>query len=187
MNVFLLDHDPLASSSYMVDDHVAFVTVGPGRPPIRSCKMGIEACQILSSAHWSAIPETGHERLLLEPKEEWPAPYKPTHSAHPWAVAIRSSREAYCLVRDHAQALLLEHEYRTGRTLPTVQAALDRLHEPPEWLESRGWRVPVCRTGLPVEYVSSLDEAIALYRPYYAAEKIARMPRFTRRDVPGWA
>lgn len=182
MNVFLLDSDPLLSASYLVDDHVAFVTTVPGRAPIRSCKMAIEACQLLSSAHW--FPARTAADL---PRERWPAPYLPTPPNHPWAVAVRSSRHAYHLVREHAQALLLEHEHRTGRVMESVQAALDRLWEPPEWLESRGWRVPVCRAGIETLYVSGVGEAVPLYRAYYAEEKVKKMPRFTRRVVPSWA
>lgn len=181
VNVFLLDSEPLDSASYLVDDHVAYVTTVPGRAPIRSCKMAIEACQLLSSAHWFGVAVHPHDI----PREDWPAPYLPTHQQHPWAVAVRSSRWAYCLVREHAQAMLLEHEYRTGRTMASVQAALDKLWEPPVWLESRGWRVPVCRTGLSTEYVQCVEEAVPLYREAYIA-KIKRMPRYTKRHFPPW-
>lgn len=186
MNVFLLDPDPLTSSSYLVDDHVAFVTTVPGRAPIRSCKMAIEACQLLSNAHWLGFFPWERSRLVSLPREAWPAPYLPTHFGHPWAVAVRSSRDAYLLVREHTQALLLEHEYRTGRTMASVQAALDQLWEPPEWLESHGWRVPVCRAGLPTAYASSVEQAVSLYREAYL-DKIERMPRFTNRPRPWWA
>lgn len=183
MNVFLLDIDPIESVACYVDDHVAFVTVGHGRKPIRSCKMAIEACQLLSSAHWHYA-----DKALLDTDDRslWPAPYKPSHPNHPWAVAVRSSREAYLLVSEYAHAILLEHEHRTGKTMGGVQAALDRLNEAPEWLESCGWRVPVCRLNEPTVYVSSVREALPLYRQYYIG-KIEKMPRFTGRACPSWA
>lgn len=179
MNVFLLDLDPLGSAAAHVDDHVAYVTVASDRPPIRSCKMAIEGCQLMATVHWHGVP-----RNL--PRESWPAPYLPTHERHPWTLAVMSSRHAYELVREHTQALLIEHEHRTGQAMAKVQTALDCLWEPPEWIESRGWRVPVCRAGLPTEYVSNVADAVKLYRAYYTAEKIARMPRFTRRQAPLW-
>lgn len=187
MNVFLLDPDPLTSSSYLVDDHVAFVTTVPGRAPIRSCKMAIEACQLLSNAHWLGFFPWERSRIINSPRDTWPAPYLPTHQNHPWAVAARSSRWAYLLVREHAQALLLEHEYRTGRTMASVQAALDCLWEPPEWLRPIPWhRVPVCVGGQPTRYVSSVELAVPLYREAYL-DKIAKMSRFTNRPRPWWA
>lgn len=186
MNVFLLDTDPLESVSYYVDDHVAYVTTGAGRKPIRSCKMAIEGIQLLSTAHW--FPFSREERLALfdRPKSEWPAPYKPTHDHHPWAVAVRSSRAAYNIVREHVQAMLIEHEHRTGTPMAGVQADLDAVWEAPDWVGSHGWRVPVCRTGQPVEYVSSVANALPLYRQAYI-DKVSKMPRFTGRTCPEWA
>lgn len=186
MNVFLLDTDPLASVACYVDDHVAFVTVGAGRPPIRSCKMAIEGIQLLSTARWFPFSKDERKRLFDRPKSEWPAPYKPTHDHHPWAVAVRSSLWAYKLVREHAQAMLIEHEHRAGMPMAGVQAALDAVWQPPAWVDSCHWRVPVCRTGQPVEYVSSVAAAIPLYRRAYL-DKIAAMPRFTGRECPAWA
>lgn len=182
MNVFLLHTDPLTSASYLVDDHVAFVTTIPNRRPIRSCKMALEACQLLSSAHWFGVSPD----VRLGPKELWPAPYLPTHAHHPWAVAVRSSLDAYQLVWDHALAILLEHEYRTGgRQMDSILRAHTMLGSPPSTLQRIPWKIPVCRAGVEPVHVSTLEEAVFLYRQYYKS-KIERMPRFTLRDVPSW-
>jgi hypothetical protein len=171
MNVFLLHADPLVSAEYLVDDHCAFVTLGTGRA-IRGCKMAIEAVQLLCTAR---------------NKYGASAPYKPTHHNHPWARYAASGADAYQLVRDHALAILLEHEYRTGRTLPSVQAALAACMEPPCSMPKLSSElIPVCRGGGNIVHVRTLDEAVQLYRAYYRDVKISRMPRYTRRDMPQW-
>jgi hypothetical protein len=170
MNVFLLHSDPLISASFLVDDHCAFVTIGTR--VIRGCKMAIEAVQLLSTA-----------RI----KYGASAPYKPTHQNHPWARYVASGSDAYQLVRDHAIAILLEHEHRTGRTLPSVQVALDACMDPPCAMPVHSAQlIPVCRGGGDIVHVHTLDEAIQLYRAYYHDVKIARMPRYTRREMPQW-
>lgn len=170
MNVFILDWDPSDAVAGYVDDHVAFVTVGPDRPPIRSCKMAIEAVQILSTAR------VAHGLS---------APYKPTHSKGPWALAC-GVRGVYRLVEEYAYAMLLEHEYRTGRTLPTVLAALQACADSSGIPEGQ-MRLPVCSVNKPPVWVTELGHAIDLYRQYYREVKISSMPRFTRRDRPAWA
>lgn len=171
MNVFLLDLDTLTSASYLVDDHCAFVTMPSGKV-IRGCKMAIEAVQILCTV-W-------HKQGLS-------APYKPTHQNHPWVLYAGTGEDAYRLVRDHALAILLEHEHRTGKYLPTVQAALEQVLEPPPGIpETSRYLIPVCMNGSVVQ-VSTLQRAVELYREYYTSAKISRMPRFTKRDTPFWA
>lgn len=183
MNVFILHEKPTTSVSYLVDDHVAFVTVGRGRPPIRSCKMAIEACQLLSCAHWFGVVDRAE--IMRGPKELWPAPYKSSHMNHPWAIAARSSIDAYAFVWQHAKALLEEHEYRTGKRMESVCAALALLETPPQAIMHGAWKIPVCRAGSEPVYTSSMAEAVAMYRHYYGC-KIERMPHYTRRDVPEW-
>lgn len=184
MNVFPLHPDPVVSASYLVDDHVAYVTVCTKRPPLRSCKMALEACQLLSNAHWFGVVD--RLDILRGPKENWLAPYRPTHMNHPWSVAARSSVEAYQFVWEHARAILNEHEYRTGKRMDTILRALEMLETPPKGLGSGDWKIPVCRAGLEPVYVDSLDEAVRLYRGYYRG-KIEKMPRFTKRSRPEWA
>lgn len=184
MNVFILDKDPVVSASYLVDDHVAFVTVGPNRPPIRSCKMAIEALQLLSCAHWFCVPD--REEIMKGPRESWLAPYRPSHMNHPWAMAARFTTDAYRFVWEHAKAILIEHEFRSGKKMESVLEALVRLEEPPTRLTEGPWSIPVCRAGSDTVHVVSLDEAVDLYRKYYR-HKIEKMPRYTRRETPGWA
>ena len=169
MNVFLLDTDPLASVSCYADDHVAFVTVGEGRAPIRSCKMAIEAVQLLSTARVA---------------NGLSAPYKPTHAHHPWAVAC-GVRFIYRLVEQYAWAMLLEHEYRTGKTLPTVEATLRACGDSSGIPEGRP-RIPICTNAATV-WTTDLAFAISEYRRYYATVKVPKMPRFTGRECPEWA
>ena len=168
MNVFLLDLDPIDAAACYVDDHCAFVTVGRGRPPIRSCKMAIEAVQLLSAARVA---------------NGLPTLYKATHAKHPWALAC-GVRSVYRLVEEYAHALLLEHEHRTGRTLPTVEAALAACADS-SGIPAGEFRIPIC-TGETV-WTSNLELAVDRYRRYYADAKITKMPRFTRRHVPEWA
>lgn len=184
MNVFILHPSPVVSASFLVDDHVAFVTTVAGRKPSRGCKMAIEAGQLLSAAHWFGV--TDAKVLMQGPRELWPAPYKPTHQNHPWALSARSSVEAYRFVWAHGMALLDEHRHRTGKELDKVRAALVALETPPQWMRGGRWPIPVCRANSNTVYVATIEEAVRLYRRYYL-QKIDKMPRFTNRNRPEWA
>lgn len=176
MNVFLLDPDPYKSAESLVDDHCAYVTFPSSGRVIRSCKMAIEAVQLLCAV----------QSLCGEP-----TPYKPTHIKHPWARFAGSSIDNYCFVRDHALAILLEHEQRTSKYLPSVQEALNGVWTPPDLskipadskLEEGVF--PVC-TGDGWHPVRGLDVAVEQYRHMYAIRKIVHMPRYTGRSFPSW-
>lgn len=184
MNVFILDANIETSAQCLVDDHVAFVHTG--KAVIRSCKMAIEAAQLMSTAHWCDVPSTEWPAILAADPSTWPAPYKPTHVNHPWAKACRN-RAGYDFVWLHAMAILTEHTHRTGKEMESVRAVVEGLVDPPKGIyQASRFAIPVCRAGLEPVYVQTVNEAVALYRAAYL-EKIAKMPHYTRREVPSWA
>lgn len=87
MNIFYLDHDPVACARMHCDKHVV--------------KMIVEYAQLMSTAH-----------RVLDGNEQV---YKPTHPKHPSAIWTRASKANYDWLFELWTVLLDEYTYRYGK------------------------------------------------------------------------
>ena len=156
MNIFLLDHNPLARAAASYDCHLHWLAK--------------EAAQLLSNARLAA---------------GMPAPYRLAQPHHPLSVWVRSSREAYLFTLTHGLALLDEYEYRRGYRSARMDEVFAALTDVPPLPDMAVTVYPVCRVGHPVVYVP-LDEAVVLYREYYRTKRGMPRATYTRRVAPDW-
>ena len=151
MNIFYLDEDPKLCAQYHCDRHV--------------CKMVVEGCQLLSTAHWM----TGGE-----------APYKKTHINHPSNKWVRESLSNYVWLCDMTMELCKEYTYRYGKTHKTQQHLEWCIVNLPN-IEDKGFtEIP---QAMPDE--CKRENPIDGYRNYYNVEK-AYMCKWKNRIAPEW-
>ena len=147
MNIFYLDHSPIKSAQAMTNKHVI--------------KMILESAQLLSTAHHILDGEASPFKADL---------YKMTHQNHPSAVWTRESYQNYTWLYDHFLALCEEYKIRYKKTHKTEKMLKDILNHTPI-------RIPY-RPATPIRIAITntqhhKPDAVASYRAYYEAEKLA--------------
>ncbi len=127
-------------------------------------KMTLETAQLLCSAHNKA-------------------PYKRTHYNHPCAVWTRASAANYMWLCSYGITLAKEYTHRFGRCHACEVVIRWAAANPPTF--ARTELTPFAQ-AMPEQYRG--DCAVAAYRRYYVAEKLALRGKSTwrRRDVPAW-
>jgi len=159
-------------------------------------KMLLEACQMLYTAHWTAIyPEIiGKRPKALEvPEHMKDSPlrkgggtgYRPAHINHPCTKWIRARMGNYEWAAKLALALADEYEFRWPGRVHSC-----RVHA--EWLATH---VPPGIPRLPrVDFAIAMDDTfkvgtnpIASYRNYYRKSKAVKgLTVYTIRKGPSW-
>lgn len=108
-------------------------------------------------------------------------PYKSTHVIHPCTIWVGQSYDNFLWLKKLALALNAEYRYRFEKT--TDHASVRVIEEiATRRFESRGL-LPFAQ-AMPEEYRVPGD-AVAAYRRFYIAEKLA-FARWTRRRRPRW-
>lgn len=164
MNLFVLDIDPITCARAHYDRHLG--------------KMALEAAQMLSTAHWER--DDGSFRHFGDI-------YLPTHENHPCNVWVRERGSNYLWTHMLATALADEWQHRFGWEHAVVDV-LRYLSYAPACLEATVGLPRNFALAIPSYYADRRappDEAVALYRRYYAVEK-AHLRYYTDREEPTW-
>jgi hypothetical protein len=187
MNIFALSTDPRKAAEAHGDKHVV--------------KMILETCQMLYSAHWTAI----HEELLKErssikisklaktlelPEHMLSAPkrktgeiaFKPVHLHHPCTIWVRECSGNYLWAAELALYLATEYEYRwPGKEHSCKAHAIWlRMNLPPgiRHGERKGFAIamdPIYRVEDPVESYINF---------YKGSKKDRNLTNYTKRIRP---
>ena len=191
MNLFVLSANPKEAAQAHGDKHVV--------------KMILEACQMLYTAHWTAVhPALLKERSAVKisqahkslsvPEHMMSAPrrksadepaFRPVHLHHPCTVWIRESLGNYMWAVELALALAEEYEYRWPGRVHSCKAHAEWLkaNVPPEINKADRAAFAVAMDD---EYKVEGDP-IASYIKYYRESKKERnLTVYTRRAVPTW-
>lgn len=186
VNIFYLDHDPIAAAQAHCDRHVV--------------KMILETAQLLSTA-WHVLSPELVESGWQSPETDVPVPgetpwlfntlaghrvYRKTHENHPCAVWARESEANYRWLWRLGMALLDEYEFRYGREHASGPVLWALEAAPPSADRRTAQTEPP--TAMPEELFVVRDgyiDAVASYRNYYVTAKQGLL-RWTRRPAPSW-
>ena len=149
MNIFYLDENPKLCAQYHCNLHV--------------CKMIIESCQLLCTAHWMTDGE---------------APYKKTHINHPSNKWARESLSNYVWLCDLGMELCKEYTHRYGKRHKTQEHIEWCMLNLPN-IEDKGL------TEMPQAMPDDVkcEDSVEAYRQYYKKYK-KDFARWTKRPVP---
>jgi len=177
MNLFILSANPVEAARAHVDRHVV--------------KMILEACQMLYTAHWTAVyPElcVKKKKGLALPASMATAPkkigteicgYIPAHINHPCTKWVRASLENYQFACALAIAIGEEYQFRYGKVHGCMEHAIWLAAHPPA-LAAIG--LTPFAIAMDNKYKIS-DDAIECYRHYYVEGK-KHLLTYTRREKP---
>ena len=155
MNIFYTNRDPVLAAEDHCDKHVV--------------KMILETAQLLCSAH--RILDTDVPEVF----------YKATHTYHPSAIWVRSSRANYQWTYNLFTSLSVEYRIRYGKTHLSWEKLGDALRVPPKNIPDEKFTdPPQC---MPDQY--KREDAVAAYRAYYIGEK-ARFAQWEYTNQPAW-
>ena len=176
MNIFYLNDNAQISAQEQCDKHV--------------CKMAIEYCQLLSTAHrvldgaeYYDKTKNGRKikRWLLSDDRELNL-MKASHVNHPSNIWTRECAANYDWLLEMWVNTCYEFEYRYGKK----HATLERL----KYLTNRpkNIRMDISRTEMPQampEYCKVANNPIQGYKNYYINEK-KRFATWKKRQIPNW-
>jgi len=177
MNLFILSANPVEAARAHVDRHMV--------------KMILEACQMLYTAHWTAVyPElcVKKKKGLALPASMATAPkkigteicgYIPAHINHPCTKWVRASLENYQFACALAIAIGEEYQFRYGKIHGCMEHAIWLSAHPPA-LAATG--LTAFAIAMDDKYKIS-DDAIECYRHYYVEGK-KHLLTYTRREKP---
>lgn len=189
MNLFVLSIDPKEAAEAHGDKHVV--------------KMILEACQMLYTAHWTAVhPELLNERsavkiakahkalsvpahMITAPKRKCQdeSGFRPVHLHHPCTIWVRQCIGNYMWTVELALALAEEYEYRwPGRTHSCkAHANWLKTNIPPGISDKERGEFAVAMDN---EY-RVVGNPVASYIKYYKGSKKDRnLTVYTRRATP---
>jgi hypothetical protein len=176
MNIFMVDSDPVVAAQSLVDRHVV--------------KMILESAQLLSTAHRLLDGNQSVEKSktgrkvkrwrLADTRED--VLYQATHVNHPSAVWCRQSVENYNWLYEHFFALLLEYNYRYGKTHKCAGQLAYMLACPPYNLKD--YDMTDMKPAMAAEYIIS-ENPVENYRNYYKRGK-THLHKWTKRVKPAW-
>lgn len=163
MNIFVLDEDPEISAVMHQDLHVN--------------KMILESAQILSTVHRL---NKGSEKV-----------YKKAFEKHPCTLWACKNKSNYNWLLQLAKNLVLEKEYRTGKSHASALYIRGELSKIPSGLRNSSNKLTQFATAMPEVYVE--ENPVNSYRNYYIGEKLffnwgkgIREARWTGREIPNW-
>ena len=151
MNIFKLDNCPKLSAKLQHDKHIV--------------KMVLESAQLLCSAYAT----------------DSNPPYKRTHYNHPCSIWVRTSRDNYEWLIDHAMALSHEYTRRYGRVHKS-QAVIERCTDHIDLIEFTDSGFTDLPMAMPHKYKT--DDVTTAYQNYYINEKLNAKTSWTRTSVP---
>jgi len=151
MNIFYLDADTSKCARYHCDKHVI--------------KMILESAQILCSVLWM---------------HQIKAPYKPTHLNHPCVLWANESLSNWLWLKELADALNKEYQYRFNSTRNHKSYDVILNLEIPPIHDSGLTKRPQV---LPEEFKQ--EDPVLAYRQYYKMHK-QHLAQWTKRDAPAW-
>ena len=176
MNIFYLNEDPRIAAEEHCDKHV--------------CKMTIEYCQLLSTAHRALdgaeyYDKTKNGRKIkrwLLPDEREAGLMLGIMLNHPSTIWTRQCAENYDYLLELWISLCYEFEYRYGKK----HATLDRL----KYLTNRPKNITInnSMTEMPQcmpDYCKVQNNPIQAYKSYYINEK-KRFATWKKRQIPSW-
>ena len=176
MNIFYLNEEPQIAAQEQCDKHV--------------CKMAIEYCQLLSTAHRvldgaEYYDKTKNGRKIkrwLLPDEREIFLMKASHVNHPSNIWARKCAENYDWLLDMWVWTCHEFEYRYGKSHKT----LERL----KYLTNRPKRITINNaiTEMPQampDYCKIENNPISAYKNYYIKEKNS-FATWKNREIPEW-
>lgn len=191
MNLFVLSIDPKEAAEAHGDKHVV--------------KMILEACQMLYTAHWTAVhPHLLNERsavkiskahkLLAVPDHMASAPkrkckdepgFRPVHLHHPCTIWIRECLGNYMWAIELALALAEEYEYRWPGRKHSCKAHAEWLKHniPPGICDKERSEFAV---AMDEEYRVAGDPVASYIKYYKGSKKDRNLTVYTRRTVPGF-
>jgi hypothetical protein len=165
MNVFFLSRDPAEAARFHADKHVV--------------KMILESAQLLSTAHRVLDGDS----FGLLPDERNNVLYRTTHKNHPTAVWVRRELDHYRWVHDLLCFLIVEFNYRYGKSHAT------------ERLQPLLWNAP---QNIPMDGPLIMEEppqcmpeeckhpdTVIAYRTYYIKHKY-HIAQWKLRGAPEW-
>lgn len=160
MNIFILSTNIERCARYLCDKHVV--------------KMGTEAAQMLSTAHWF------HEGRQPEGNIEI---YKPTHQHHQCSVWARKNEKNYLWLCDMGLAITKEYTYRYDKVMKTESVLHFLKENVPESISGKGKRISPFVIGFKQEEYIHPGDVVKSYRNYYRGEK-SHILKYKRRPVP---
>ncbi len=191
MNIFILSTIPKDAAEAHGDKHVV--------------KMILEACQMLYTAHWTAVhPELLKERSAVKiarlhkglaiPAHMRSAPnrktvaeagFRPVHLHHPCTIWVRECLGNYMWTVELALALAEEYEFRwPGKTHSCKAHALWLKHNLPPGIREEA------RKGFAVamdDVFRVAGDPVASYIKYYIGSKKEKgLTKYTRRNQPAF-
>ena len=176
MNIFYLNEDAQISAQEQCDKHI--------------CKMTIEYCQLLSTAHRvldgvDYYDETKNGRKIrrwLLPDEREIHLMKASHVNHPSNIWTRKCAENYDWLLDMWVSTCYEFEYRYDKPHKTLER-LKYLTNRPNNITINGsmTEMPQCMP----DYCKIKSNPIQAYKSYYINEK-KRFATWKRRQIPNW-
>lgn len=151
MNIFYLDENKNTCARYHCDAHVV--------------KMILESAQILCTVLWI---------------NHIPAPYRPTHKAHPSVLWANHSLSNWIWLKHLAEALNQEYRYRFNHEKNHKSYdVIATLQSPP--IPDLG--LTEMPQVMPNEYRH--QNPVIAYRQYFTACKV-HLAKWTKRDIPYW-
>jgi hypothetical protein len=176
VNIFYLNEDAQISAQEQCDKHI--------------CKMTIEYCQLLSTAHRvldgvDYYDETKNGRKIrrwLLPDEREIHLMKASHVNHPSNIWVRENDKNYRWMYKHFVATAKEYEYRYGRVHATYDKLNGYLWFAPKSINQtlRATEIPQCMPDH-----CKRDDVQEGYRNYYREEK-KYFAKWTTREEPYW-
>ena len=188
MNIFVLHWKPRKAARWHVDKHI--------------CKMIIETCQLLYTAHWihfyphlkqykSAVALSKAQKQLSVPEYMLSAPicqttkeptYRPCHIFHPCAKWTRACNGNYRWLATLGRELAREYRFRFHKE-HSCEAHVEWLYANMPPTIQRFPRRPFVMAMAP-EYKNSKNPIVS-YRHYYRTAK-KELLKYTGRHPPHW-
>lgn len=151
MNIFYLDSNIETCARYHCDKHVI--------------KMILESAQILCTVLWL---------------HDIPAPYRPTHRSHPCVLWANESLSNWLWLKELAQALNKEYQYRFQHQNNHKSYDVILTLETPPLADLGITKRPQV---MPPEFEQ--DDPVQAYRAYYRDRK-RPIAHWTKRKMPEW-
>lgn len=169
MNIFILDDNVKTAAEYHCDAHVV--------------KMILELAQLLCTAHSVLASPT----CVADNADFFGKLYKATHTNHPCAKWVRSSRANYVFTYQLFVALSKEYTHRYGKEHVSYTKLKDLLVYVPDDIPDVGFTEPA--QAMPDD-VKIVGDAVGAYRKYYNKYKQFKANNkqntYTNRQKPEW-
>ena len=156
MNIFVLHQNPVMAARYQCDKHVV--------------KMVLESAQMLSTCVRSLSADAPQDI------------YKSAHFNHPCSVWVRTSKENFLWLYEHAKALAEQYTLRYGKKHKS-ESVIDLCYSYSDKLIFPTSGLTEFAMAMPDQYKS--NDVVRSYRDYYINEK-ARFAVWSKTEKPPW-